>query len=155
MKVVSVAGNRNAGKTSLIETLLQAAPADRSIATVKSIHHEVEFDTPGTDTHRHRSAGADVVIGVTPSQTAEFRAAGKEDGVTLQDELADLAARNVDWTFVEGFKSVPIPTILVGDIDESAVAGAVLFRVQDGTAVDGAAIRSRLESVPEWDPGSA
>ncbi|MFW6458630.1 MAG: molybdopterin-guanine dinucleotide biosynthesis protein B [Halodesulfurarchaeum sp.] len=154
MKVVSVAGNRDAGKTSLIEALLQAAPEETAVATVKSIHHEVEFDTPGTDTHRHRSAGADVVIGLTPSQTAEFRTEGKADGVSLTDKLEVLAGQEVDWVFVEGFKSSSIPTILVGDIDESAVAGDVLLRVPDGTAVDGAAVLSRLGPVPEWVPDS-
>ncbi|MDZ7850964.1 MAG: molybdopterin-guanine dinucleotide biosynthesis protein B [Halodesulfurarchaeum sp.] len=155
MKVVSVAGNRNAGKTSLIETLLQAVPEGSAVATIKSIHHEVEFDTPGTDTHRHRSAGADVVLGITPSQTAEFRTEGKNDGVTIQDTLEDLATRTVDWTFVEGFKSAALPTILVGDIDEAAVQGPVLFRIRDGTAVDGPEIWARLESVPDWDSDSA
>lgn len=155
MKVVSVAGYRDAGKTSLIETLLETAPAGTEIATVKSIHHDVAFDTPGTDTHRHRSAGADVVVGITPTQTVEFRTAGKDDGVTLTEELENLVARNVDFAFVEGFKSAPFPTILVGDIDESAVGGDVLFRVDDGTSVDGPAILARLETVPEWDPDSA
>ncbi|MFB6085758.1 MAG: molybdopterin-guanine dinucleotide biosynthesis protein B [Halodesulfurarchaeum sp.] len=155
MKVVVVAGNRNAGKTSLIEELLEVIPPALSVATVKSIHHEVEFDSPGTDTHRHRTAGADTVVGVTPSQTAEFRNEGKEDGVTLRETLAELADRDVDWVFVEGFKSAELPTILVGDINESAVEGPVRFRISDGTAVDGERIFSRLESVTDWQADSA
>ncbi len=152
MKVVSVAGHRNAGKTSLVEALLQAFSPDVHVATIKSIHHEVDFDMEGTDTYRHRIAGADTVIGVTPTLTAEFRTVGKNDGVTLEDRLVELETRDVDWTIVEGFKEAAVPTILVGDIDESAVGGRVLFRLRDGTAVDGSRIRERLDSVPVWKP---
>ena len=154
MKVIAVAGRRNAGKTSLIEALLEAIPPAETVSTVKSIHHDVDFDTAGTDTHRHRSAGADVVVGVTPNLTAEFRTEGKTDGVTLSETLAKLDEQGMDWTIVEGFKAARIPTILVGDIEPSAVGGEVLFRVQDGTTVDGSAIWDRIQSVAAWSPDS-
>ena len=152
MKVIAVAGNQNAGKTSLVEALLQDAPADLEIGTIKSIHHDVEFDREGTDTYRHRDAGATAVLGMTPSMTAEFRTEGKADGVTVTDRLTDFATREYDWTIVEGFKSEPLPTVLVGDLDEDAVTGEVLFRVTDGTAVEGSEIWEKLTKVPDWEP---
>ncbi|MGM0372470.1 MAG: molybdopterin-guanine dinucleotide biosynthesis protein B [Halobacteriota archaeon] len=152
MQVVGVAGRRNAGKTTLVERVLGAVPEAASVATVKSIHHDIEFDTEGTDTYRHRQAGADRVIGISPTQSAEFRPVGKEDGVTLTDRLGELREQGVDWVLVEGFKTEPLPTILVGDIDRDAVEGEVLFRVPDGTAVDGADIFTRIRDVPDWAP---
>lgn len=152
MKVVAVAGHRDTGKTSLLEAILQAIPAREDVATIKSIHHDVNFDREGTDTYRHREAGADTVVGITPSMTAEIRTEGKEDGVTVSDRLAELHSKEFDWTLVEGFKGEPIPTILVGDIEESAVKGRVLFRVPDGTAVSGSTVFERLGTVPAWTP---
>ncbi|AOW80327.1 molybdopterin-guanine dinucleotide biosynthesis protein B [Halodesulfurarchaeum formicicum] len=152
MKVVGVAGRRNTGKTTLLERLLEAVPESVRVATVKSIHHDIEFDTEGTDTHRHRLAGADRVIGITPTQSAEFRPVGKEDGVTLRDRLVELHEQGVDWVFVEGFKTAALPTILVGDIEETAVEGDRLFRVPDGTAVDGDEIFDRIRDIPDWKP---
>jgi molybdopterin-guanine dinucleotide biosynthesis protein B len=152
MRVLSVAGHRNSGKTSLIEALLRAFPASLQVATIKSIHHDVEFDTEDTDTHRHRTAGADTVVGMTPHLTAEFHTAGKADGLTVADRLAELHGRGVDWVLVEGFKETALPTILVGDIEADAVGGEVLFRVEDGTTVDGTELYDRIQDVPEWRP---
>lgn len=150
MYVVGVAGHRKSGKTTLVERLIRTMPDELSVATVKSIHHDVDFDTTGTDTHRHRKAGADTVVGMAPSITATFRSSGKADGVELTDELDQLAAQEIDWALVEGFKSTPIPTIVVGEIDRDEVAGQVLFRVSDGTTTDPASVWDRLDGVPEW-----
>jgi len=152
MRVLSVAGHRNSGKTSLIEALLRAIPSEVHVATIKSIHHDVEFDTEDTDTYRHRTAGADTVVGMTPHLTAEFRTAGKADGLTVADRLAELHGRGVDWVLVEGFKDAALPTVLVGDIEAAAVGGEVWFRVEDGTTVDGAELYERIQDVPEWRP---
>jgi molybdopterin-guanine dinucleotide biosynthesis protein B len=149
MHAVSVAGYKDSGKTSLVEALLGALDDDTRAATVKSLHHDVEFDTPDTDTYRHRTAGADTVVGLTPSMTAEFRFEGKTDGVDVHDQLARLEGQGFDWIFVEGFKGASLPTIAVGDIEADALAGTVLFRVADGTTVDGQRLLDRLEAALE------
>ena len=149
MHVVSVAGYKDSGKTSLVESLLGALDEDTRAATVKSLHHDVEFDTPDTDTYRHRTAGADVVVGLTPSMTAEFRFEGKDDGVDVEAQLARLSGRDLDWVFVEGFKRASLPTIAVGEIETAALGGSVLFRVPDGTAVDGEHLLARIETALE------
>lgn len=150
MKVVAIAGYKDSGKTSLVESLLSAFPEESEVATVKSLHHDIEFDTAGTDTYRHRKAGADTVIGVTPTEVAEFRLHGKADGITVFDQLEILSDRNVDWVLVEGFKSADLPTIAVGDIEASAVGGPIIFRVPDGTEIDEERILERLQTVSEW-----
>ena len=117
--VVSVAGPSGSGKTTLVESLCEAL-AERRVATVKSIHHDIEPDTPGTDTHRHRSAGADRVVGVTPSLTFEVARGGKGDR-TPESEAAALRrvlerlAPEYDLVVIEGFGDVAVPTIRVGD----------------------------------------
>lgn len=149
MQVVSVAGYKDSGKTSLIEALVSAMDEGTRVGTVKSLHHDVEFDTPDTDTYRHRTAGADTVVGLTPTTAAEFRTGGKNDGVGLADQLLLLEGRGLDWVIVEGFKEASLPTIAVGEVPETDLGGQVLFRVEDGTAVDGSSLLERLESVLE------
>lgn len=71
--VVGVAGPSGAGKTTLVERLVEAFAADgERVATVKSIHHAIEPDDPGTDTHRHRTAGAAATVGITPRHSFEI-----------------------------------------------------------------------------------
>ena len=85
--VVSIAGPSGAGRTSLVGSLV-AAFEDRRVATIKSIHRDIEPDTPDTDTHRHRTAGADAAIGITPEFTFEIPPGGE-----LPHPTARLTAR--------------------------------------------------------------
>ena len=121
LRVVSIVGPSGSGKTSLVEALLDAFD-DRRVATVKSIHHDIEPDTPGTDTHRHRTAGAEAVVGITPELTFEIDRGGKgfdrsdtdAELAALSRTLERLAARGFDLVLVEGFSAAPLPTIRVG-----------------------------------------
>ncbi|ARS91372.1 molybdopterin-guanine dinucleotide biosynthesis protein B [Natrarchaeobaculum aegyptiacum] len=90
MKVVCLAGPSDSGKTTLVERLvplLQEA-GDR-VASVKSIHHDIEIDTPGADTHRHRTAGAETVVGITPALTFDISTRGKRNPPEVSDDAAD------------------------------------------------------------------
>ncbi|WP_435102670.1 molybdopterin-guanine dinucleotide biosynthesis protein B [Halarchaeum sp. P4] len=138
MNVVGVVGESDAGKTTLIERLVPALGEYGSVGTVKGIHHDVELDTEGKDTHRHRTAGADRVVGVTPHLTASFRPVGKADGgeeTALERALAEF--EDADFVVVEGFGGSPHPKILVGEgADDREFAGDVLARVPSGGAAD-------------------
>lgn len=155
MRVVRVVGPSGAGKTSLVESLVPALAEHGRVATVKSIHHEVELDTPGKDTHRHRTAGADRVVGVTPTLTFSVAPRGKRDhpggeaGV-LADVLADLGDHDV--VVVEGFATAELPAILVGDPAPADLAGTVVARVADAATADLEALVERVRSLPPYDP---
>ena len=63
MKVYGIIGWKNSGKTSLMERLVANITARGfSVSTVKHVHHDVDLDQPGKDTHRHRVAGASEVV---------------------------------------------------------------------------------------------
>ncbi|GGM59979.1 molybdopterin-guanine dinucleotide biosynthesis protein MobB [Halarchaeum rubridurum] len=146
MKVVSIVGESDAGKTTLVERLVAALErAGATVGTVKGIHHAVELDDPGKDTHRHRSAGAARVVGVTPDLTASFRPVGKADGgpdAALDRALAEFGD-DVDVVLVEGFSGSALPKVVVGDPGASDYAGPELERVPapDDAAVDALAAR--------------
>ena len=62
MKRVHIIGGKNHGKTTLIVELVRELTAQGlQIGTIKHTHHQHELDTPGKDSHRHRSAGSAVV----------------------------------------------------------------------------------------------
>ncbi|AGB37390.1 molybdopterin-guanine dinucleotide biosynthesis protein B [Natronococcus occultus] len=161
MRAVCLAGPSDSGKTTLVEKLVPRLAEAGRVATVKSIHHDIEIDTPGADTHRHRTAGAETVVGVTPELTIDITARGKEEPPrepdadyfeTTDSELRALSRvltrldrRGYDVVLVEGFAEAPLPTILVGDRDPDAVGGEVVGRGRDDLA-------TLVETVLALDP---
>ncbi|MCU4741078.1 molybdopterin-guanine dinucleotide biosynthesis protein B [Halobacteria archaeon AArc-m2/3/4] len=119
--VVCVVGPSDTGKTTLIESLVARLRTHGRVATVKSIHHDIEIDTPGKDTYRHREAGAETVVGITPSRTFRIDERGKRDGESkretaiLEKTVDDLVAEGYEYVLVEGFHRAPYPKIHLGD----------------------------------------
>ena len=110
MRVVGVSGWKNSGKTGLVERLVAELTArGLRVATVKHAHHDAEVDVPGTDSHRHRAAGAAQVILATPVRWAlmtELRGVPEPDLGALLSRLDPC-----DLVIVEGFKRGPHPKI--------------------------------------------
>lgn len=110
MRVYGVTGWKNTGKTHLMERLLAAIVARGiSVSTIKHAHHDTEVDHPGTDSHRHRLAGAQEVALVSPRRwavMAELRGAPEPP---LAAVLARLAP--VDLVLIEGYKAAPHPKV--------------------------------------------
>lgn len=64
MNRIHVIGRKNSGKTTLIVDLVaEFTRLGYRVGTIKHTHHDHELDTPGKDSHRHRTAGS-VVVGV-------------------------------------------------------------------------------------------
>ncbi|WP_108860723.1 molybdopterin-guanine dinucleotide biosynthesis protein B [Ruegeria sp. Alg231-54] len=110
MRVYGVTGWKNAGKTGLVERLVtEITGRGLSVSTVKHAHHAVDVDQPGTDSHRHREAGASEVLLASGKRIAvmqELRGAP-------EPPLADLLTRllPVDLVLIEGFKQESHPKI--------------------------------------------
>ena len=104
MRVVAIVGHSGSGKTTLIERLIPALRRrGLTASTVKHTHHhQIELDTPGKDSHRHRAAGASEVI--ISSDTGWARIASSAVPASLPDLIGQL--RPVDWVIVEGFKQL-------------------------------------------------
>jgi molybdopterin-guanine dinucleotide biosynthesis protein MobB len=105
-KVVLIVGYKKVGKTTLIEKLIpELAQRGYRVGTIKHHHSDfpVSVDSPGTDTWRHRQAGASSVALATPSDLALFR--DNRSSMTLDDMLSALGAN--DLVLVEGFHEEP------------------------------------------------
>ena len=110
--VLGVAGWKNSGKTTLITKLVvELCGRGSRIATVKHAHHEADVDHEGTDTFRHRKAGATEVAIVTSSRWAVVHELREEPEPALSEILERLSP--ADLVLVEGYKREPIPKIEV------------------------------------------
>ena len=110
--VVGVAGWKNSGKTTLVEKLVaELSRRGYRVATVKHAHHDAEIDRPGSDSFRHRTAGAIEVALVTSRRWAVVHELRGEEEPALEQILARLSP--ADIILVEGYKREPIPKIEV------------------------------------------
>lgn len=110
MRVFGITGWKNTGKTTLTERLVtEFTRRGFSVSTVKHAHHAVDVDQPGTDSFRHREAGASQVLLASGNRWAlmnELRGAPEPD---LDELLTRLD--QVDIVLVEGFKRAGHPKI--------------------------------------------
>jgi molybdopterin-guanine dinucleotide biosynthesis protein B len=100
-RIFGVVGWKNSGKTTLVERLVvEFVRRGWKVATIKHAHHAVDIDQPGTDSFRHRAAGATEVALVGGARYAIMR---EQVEPALGEVLARLAP--ADIVLIEGYKS--------------------------------------------------
>jgi molybdenum cofactor guanylyltransferase/molybdopterin-guanine dinucleotide biosynthesis protein MobB len=115
--VFGVVGWKNSGKTTLVERLVsELTRRGFRVSTVKHSHHDIAFEVEGTDSARHRKAGAREVALVAPKRWAIVGETGdvcwhEDADVALETALGALSGADV--VIVEGFKRAAIPKIEV------------------------------------------
>lgn len=108
-RIFGVTGWKNSGKTTLVERLVtEFVRRGWTVNTVKHAHHDVDIDHPGTDSARHRAAGATEVALVGGLRYAIMREQGEP---ALSQVLARLSP--ADLVLIEGYKREPHPKIEV------------------------------------------
>ena len=112
MKVISVVGHKNSGKTTLVSRLVTALSGIGSVGTVKHMAPH-RFNPEDTDTGKHFDAGADVVVGVTKNELVTIAR-----DPSLDRALDALADSGMDFAVVEGFKKSDIPKVVLGDVPD-------------------------------------
>ncbi len=135
--VFGITGWKNAGKTTLTERLVaEFVRRGWRVATVKHAHHAVDIDRPGTDSFRHRAAGATEVALVGGQRYAIMR---EQPDPPLAEVLARLAP--ADLVLIEGYKREPHPKIEVraGDVPSLAASDPAIAAIAaDAKPADGA-----------------
>ncbi|MCL7945543.1 molybdopterin-guanine dinucleotide biosynthesis protein B [Marinobacter sp. ATCH36] len=112
MNVIGIVGWKNCGKTTLASALIgELSSRGLTVNSIKHAHHGVDVDQPGTDSYRHRDAGAREVILAGGQRFAIMHELRGAEEPTLDELLARLGP--CDWVVVEGFKTHSHPKIEV------------------------------------------
>lgn len=118
MNILGIAGWKNSGKTTLVSSLItELTNRNIRVSTLKHAHHDFDIDQPGTDSYKHRKAGAKEVLIVSSRRWAlihEEAEVGKTDLTTMLGKLED-----TDLVLVEGFKSLSFPKLEIRREDSS------------------------------------
>jgi molybdopterin-guanine dinucleotide biosynthesis protein B len=102
-RVFGITGWKNSGKTTLTERLVtELVSRGWKVATVKHAHHDFDIDKAGTDSFRHRQAGASEVAIVSGRRWALMHELRSEAEPALGAILSRLAP--ADIVLVEGYK---------------------------------------------------
>lgn len=110
MKIYGVTGWKNSGKTGLMERLVSEFTArGLRVSTLKHAHHAFDVDHDGTDSFRHRAAGAGQVLLSSGRRWALMSELGDAPEPPLVDLLSKLAP--CDLVLIEGYKRADHPKI--------------------------------------------
>jgi molybdopterin-guanine dinucleotide biosynthesis protein B len=108
--VFGVTGWKNSGKTTLVTRLVsEFTRRGYDLSTVKHAHHAFDIDKPGTDSFRHREAGAREVMIVSGHRWALMHELRGEAEPPLAAALERLSP--CDLILVEGYKREGHPKI--------------------------------------------
>jgi molybdopterin-guanine dinucleotide biosynthesis protein B len=100
--VISFVSLSGAGKTTFLEKLVpELKVLGINVGILKHHAHPAPFDVPGKDTYRLSEAGADIVVGVGPVQTAVFISG---DATSDLDAVIRRHMMEVDLVLTEGYK---------------------------------------------------
>ncbi|MCO5065697.1 MAG: molybdopterin-guanine dinucleotide biosynthesis protein B [Rhizobiaceae bacterium] len=105
-RIFGITGWKNSGKTTLVERLVsELTGRGWKISTIKHAHHAFDIDKEGTDSFRHRQAGASEVAIVSGNRWALMHELRDES----EPELAAILHRlsPCDLVLIEGFKREP------------------------------------------------
>lgn len=146
MKIWGITGWKNAGKTGLTERLVgEFVARDLKVSTIKHGHRTADVDHPGTDSFRHREAGAHEVLLATPTRVAIMRELRDKPMPSLDELLAQL--QPVDLVLIEGYKTAPHPKI---EAFRAAANQPVLF--PENSTIKALATDTPLSSsLPQFD----
>jgi molybdopterin-guanine dinucleotide biosynthesis protein B len=100
-KTVAVVGFKNSGKTRVVEALVrELTRRGHRVGTLKHTAENIDFDTPGKDTRRHRDAGAVASAILHEDAAALFL----DHHLPIHDAVKCLGA--LDFLVIEGFKTL-------------------------------------------------
>jgi molybdopterin-guanine dinucleotide biosynthesis protein MobB len=149
MRILSIVGQKNAGKTTLVVALAREFTRQgRRVMTIKHATHPATLDHQGTDSYRHFHEGmAERTMIVSPSLRVLFeRAEDRADPV----ELARRYMADADLVLFEGFRRAPVPKVEVHRKSlnlpaiyspDLANAGDWIAIITDDTGIPGARCR--------------
>lgn len=112
MRMISIVGQKNSGKTTLLVALAREFRRQgKRVATIKHATHPATVDKEGTDSYRHFYEGsAEHTLVASPDIRILFERAPDEVGPV---DLARRFFSDAELVLVEGFRAAPLPKVEV------------------------------------------
>ncbi len=151
MKILTVAGTKNTGKTTLITMIIEEmVKRGYKVGTIKHTHHD--FDLDGRDTWKHREAGAELVVG---SGKSTFFMINEQ--LSLENILKNIGnIVKLDFIIIEGFKSSNYPKISTTNVkDDFTITNVDVFKIrpEDVISIVDLVEKRSYEIIPGADCG--
>ncbi len=106
MRIISVAGKKDSGKTSLSVRIIEELTArGYKVGSIKHSHHQMEMDHEGTDTYKHTEAGSQFTVGIGTRTYFNINEAIPLERLLFLIKLID----EPDFVVIEGFKNYNYP----------------------------------------------
>ena len=116
MKIIQIVGRSNTGKTTFIVDLIRELKAKGSVAAVKHLGHDRYAIEEGKDTTRYAEAGAGRSVGIDDEKAVTISSAPELTAV-----LTELCDAGTEYCIIEGFKTIPFPRVVIGDLETEDV----------------------------------
>ncbi len=137
MKVINIIGHSCSGKTTFISKLVVELKTLGQVATIKHLGHHNYTLEKGKDTTVFFERGVNISAGIDSEKTV--LTIRNNNLASILDLLAD---HGIEFTVIEGFKTIGLPAIVIGDLESDKV----LFR---NPALD--EVMNRLDQFPDYD----
>ena len=135
MRIISIVGLKNTGKTSLTGKIIkELTNRGFKVASIKHSHHQMEMDHEGTDTYNQMEAGSDFVVGIGGRTYFNINERMDLERILFLIKLIE----NPDFVVIEGFKSYPYAKIATCEEveDEYTVKTVNSFEITDDEILD-------------------
>ncbi len=106
--IITIVGKSNSGKTTLIEKLISGLTGrGYRVGSVKHTHEGFDMDKTGSDSWRHKQAGALATLVIAPYRVVLI----KDDDEAIYLEQMNRYLGDMDIILAEGFKSADLAKI--------------------------------------------
>jgi len=107
--LIAISGIKNSGKTTLITRLIpRLTNLGYKVATIKHDGHDFEGDVKGTDSYRHKEAGA---YGTAVFSNSKFMIIKEQNNISEKELIENF--KEADIILLEGFKYSNYPKLEV------------------------------------------
>lgn len=144
MKVISVVGYKNTGKTTLVTQLVTALSKNGKVGTLKNMYHH-RFNPEDTDTGKYFDAGAMIVTAITENELVIVKR-----NPTLTHALDALADSGADFAIIEGIKTSNLPKIVLGELNNIEEVENIVAKVAARDKWDIPALVNLTMQQNEW-----
>jgi molybdopterin-guanine dinucleotide biosynthesis protein B len=115
--IISIAGKKNAGKTTLIRTLIpELKERGHRVGTLKYNIKELKIDHEGKDTYKYYHSGADSIALTSQDEIAVIKKVTDSPGIS---EIIAKYLNDVNIVIVEGYRGDDFPRIKIVESKET------------------------------------